>query len=123
MKKLDIKVLYVEDEKILQSIFTKVLSDRINKLFVGKNGEEGYNLYKKYKPDLIITDIKMPVMNGMEMIRKIKAKDQNIKIIIMSAYGQAEYFMQAIKYGVQGFLLKPVDNKKLFSLINELAQA
>ena len=123
MKKLDIKVLYVEDEKILRSIYTKILSDWINKLYVGENGEEGYNLYKKYKPDLIITDIKMPVMSGLEMVRKIKAKDQNIKIVIMSAYGQTEYFMQAINYGVQGFLLKPVDNKQLFSLINELAQA
>ncbi|MCK4639665.1 MAG: response regulator, partial [Bacteroidales bacterium] len=118
-----IKVLYVEDEKILRSIYTKILSDRINKLYVGENGEEGYNLYEKHKPDLIITDIKMPVMSGLEMVRKIKAKDQNIKIVIMSAYGQTEYFMQAIKYGVQGFLLKPVDNKQLFSLINELAEA
>ncbi|MDZ7743958.1 MAG: PAS domain S-box protein [Bacteroidota bacterium] len=71
----------------------------------------------------MITDIKMPVMNGLEMSKKILKEDPNAKIIIMSAYGQPQYFIQAIEFGVKGFLLKPVNNEKLFDSIASQAKS
>ena len=79
------------------------------------------DLYKKHKPDLIITDISMPVMDGLEMIGHIKKIDPNVKVVVMSAYSIKEYFLEAIDLGVRGYLIKPVEAKKLFSLIDELA--
>lgn len=120
MNKINISLLYVEDEKILRNVYQKILSKRIDKLIVAENGEEGLELYKKHKPDIVLTDIKMPVMNGLEMSKRIKRFDPNARIIIMSAYGQTQYFMQAIESGVKSFLLKPVENNSLFSVIENL---
>lgn len=118
MSQHNISLLYVEDEKILRTIYEKLLRDKIADLFFAENGEEGFEAYLKYKPDLIITDIKMPVMNGLDMIRKIKKINPEARIGIMSAYSESHYFMRAIESGVKGFLLKPIDNHKLFDFIN-----
>lgn len=122
MEKHKISLLYVEDEKILRSIYKKVLSEVVSELYIAEDGEEGLKLYKQHRPDLVLTDIKMPVMNGLEMAKKIRREDSSSRIIIMSAYGQPQYFMQAIESGVKGFLLKPVDNRKLHQIIEEQAK-
>lgn len=121
MKKQDISLLYVEDEKILRNIYQRILSSRVRDLYIAENGEDGLKLYKKHKPDLVITDIKMPVMNGLEMTKRIKRENRDSRIVIMSAYGQTQYFIQAIENGVSNFLLKPVDNNMLFSVIEDNA--
>ncbi|MCD4747700.1 MAG: PAS domain S-box protein [Bacteroidales bacterium] len=123
MNKLNISVLYVEDEYILCVVYVKILERLLKNLYVEKNGEEGLKLFKQYKPDLIITDIQMPVMNGLEMTKKIKYIDRNVRIVIMSAYSEVEYFIEAIKIGINSFLLKPVDTDKLTSLIHELSNS
>ncbi len=120
--KHNISLLYIEDEKILRNVYHEILRKRVETLYIAEDGKDGYNKYKQYKPDLIITDIRMPKMNGLEMIKKIKEEGNNIRIVIMSAYGQPEFFMEAIDLGVKGFLLKPVKNEKLFSIINEMSK-
>ena len=121
VEKLDISVLFVEDEELLRAIYERILDKFVNKLYIAENGKEGLELYKKYHPDLIITDIMMPVMDGLEMVGHIRKNDNDIRLVILSAYGEAEYFMDAIKIGVNSFLLKPVETKKLTSLVEELA--
>jgi len=121
VEKLDITVLFVEDEELLRAIYERILDKFVKKLYVAENGKEGLELYKKHHPDLIITDIMMPVMDGLEMVDHIRKKDNDIRLVILSAYGEAEYFMDAIKIGVNSFLLKPVETKKLTSLVEELA--
>lgn len=121
-EKLDITVLFVEDEDLLRAIYERILDKFISRLYVACNGKEGLELYHEHKPDLIITDIMMPVMDGLEMVEKIRQIDKNIRLVILSAYGEAEYFMDAIKIGVNSFLLKPVETEKLQSLVEELAK-
>jgi C4-dicarboxylate-specific signal transduction histidine kinase len=121
-EKLDITVLFVEDEDLLRAIYERILDKFISRLFVASNGKEGLELYHQHNPDLIITDIMMPVMDGLEMVEKIREIDKNIRLVILSAYGEAEYFMDAIKIGVNSFLLKPVETEKLQSLVEELAK-
>lgn len=123
VEKLDISVLFVEDEELLRAIYERILDKFVSKLYVAENGKEGLELYEKHHPDLIITDIMMPVMDGLEMVSHIREKDNEIRLVILSAYGEAEYFMDAIKIGVNSFLLKPVETKKLTSLVEELANA
>ncbi len=123
MPKFDISVLYVEDEKILRNVYQTILGKRVRELYIAENGENGLHVFREKKPDLVITDIKMPVMNGLEMSKKILREDPDAKIIIMSAYGQPQYFIQAIEFGVKGFLLKPVNNEKLFDSIASQAKS
>ena len=113
--------MFVEDEELLRAIYERILDKVVDHLYVAENGKEGLDAYKKYKPDLIITDIMMPVMDGLEMVEKIRKTDQVVKLVILSAFGEAEYFMEAIKIGVNNFLMKPVETKKLISLVEELA--
>jgi YesN/AraC family two-component response regulator len=120
--KLDISVLFVEDEELLRAIYERILEKYVERLYVAQNGKEGLEVYEKVKPDLIITDIQMPVMDGLEMIDVIRKEDQRVRIVILSAYGEAEYFMDAIKIGVNSFLIKPVETKKLISLVEELGK-
>ncbi len=120
--KLDITVLFVEDEDVLRAIYERILNKFVKTLFVAENGKEGLEKYKECQPDLIITDIQMPVMDGLEMIEMIRGSDQNVRIVILSAYGETEYFMDAIKIGVNSFLLKPVETKKLIALVEDLAK-
>lgn len=122
MKKWDISVLYVEDERILRDIYQRILSHHVKEFILAEDGEQGYKKYLQHNPDLIITDIKMPVMNGLDLARKIKMHNPEARVAIMSAYSESYHFIRAIETGVKGFLLKPVDNDKLFQLIDEQAR-
>jgi PAS domain S-box-containing protein len=122
MNKCDISLLYVEDELILRSVYEKILEKKVRLIQLAENGEEAYNMYLDHQYDLVITDIKMPLMNGLDLVRKIRKINPSARIIIMSAYGESQYFMRAIEYGVKGFLLKPVDNERLFQTIDEQAR-
>lgn len=121
MEKLDISVLFVEDEELLRAIYERILDKIVSRLYVAENGKAGLEAYNQHRPDLIITDIMMPVMDGLEMVENIRKSDTSVRLVILSAYGEAEYFMDAIKIGVNSFLLKPVETKKLISLVEELA--
>ncbi len=122
MKKLNITVLYAEDDPDLRNKFKKILSKKFDTLLVAENGREGYELYQEHKPDLILTDIQMPEMNGLDMIAKIKKIDKSAKAIIMSAFSKSNYFLDAISVGVQSYLIKPVETKRLFAAIDEIAE-
>ena len=118
----NISVLFVEDNETIRFLYDRLLSNRFAEFYIGENGKEGLELFKTYSPDLIITDISMPIMDGLEMIKHVKEINQEVKVIVMSAYSIKEYFLEAINLGVQGYLIKPVEAKKLYALINELAE-
>ncbi len=119
MEKPEISLLFVEDDVVLQNVYKYTLAKTVDKLYFANNGKEGYEFYKKYRPQIIITDIRMPVINGLDMARKIKMLDKNVRIILVSAFMEPRYFMQAIELGVKGFLMKPIDAEKLKTVINE----
>jgi len=116
-----ISLLFVEDSKATRGYYEKVLKKHAGALYLAENGLEGLEIFKKHRPDLIITDISMPIMHGLDMIRKIKELSTDVQVVVMSVYSLKEYFLQAIDLGVNGYLVKPVDPQKLFHLIEELA--
>ena len=81
-----ITLLYVEDEDVARMAVGAFLKRQVNMLVTAANGEEGLQQYEKHLPGVIVTDLEMPIMNGMEMIRRIKALDSSIPIIITTAY-------------------------------------
>ena len=122
-EKINISILFVEDEKVLRIIYQKILSKYVDVLYLAEDGVEGLKLYHEHKPDLIVSDIQLPRLNGLEMIEKIREDDEDTKIIIVSAYSEASYFIDAIKLQVNGFLLKPVDRESLIQQVKNIAKA
>lgn len=117
----DISILYLEDEAIIRDELVEILGDEVRELYVGANGKEGLELYEKHRPDIIITDIRMPLMDGLSMSRSILDRDPNIPIIISSAFNDTEYLMKAIQLGIQYYLLKPVNLAELFKTLDNAA--
>ncbi len=122
MEKLPITVLYVEDETVVLFSVTEMLKRRVENVLSAIDGEEGFELFKKHAPDVVITDINMPRMNGLQMARKIKQHNPDIHIYLLSAYPQPDYLLEAIDIGVKGFLKKPLDKEKLFAILREISE-
>ena len=116
-----VKLLFVEDEIGLVNI----ISDTLRKLKVdfitAENGQVALEKFKENDIDLIITDINMPVMNGLDLIKNIREElHSNIPIIIMSAHTEPEYIKSAEALGITDYLLKPFDFIKFINLVAEL---
>jgi len=122
MDKYEISVLYVEDEDIIRDSLSSIINNIVVDLYTAIDGMEGLELYKKYKPDLVVTDIKMPIMGGLEMIEKIREIDEQVNVVITSAHSESDFFMKAIDLGVDSFILKPVRRKKLSALIRKFGE-
>ena len=110
------KVVVVEDEEIARKgiIFT-INWDALNCMIAGEaaNGEEGAEVIRRLSPDIIVTDLKMPRMDGVEMIAKLREQGNRAKFIILTAYGDFKYAQSAVKLGVSDYLLKPFLPKEL----------
>ena len=121
----DYKLLYVEDEGALRESTTNYLRKFFLKVDVAEDGKAGLELYEKNHYDLVITDILMPKLNGIEMLRKIKEINCEQESIIISAYSDSSYFTEAIMLDVSGYILKPIDfnqmNKTLFRSVSKLS--
>ncbi|AXH14177.1 regulator [Malaciobacter mytili LMG 24559] len=116
---LKIKVLYVEDDKNTREEIKYFLEKRVEKLYLAENGEEGFNLYKEVNPDIIITDLQMPKLSGIEMSKLIRKENSNIPIIITTAFNDLNYLFEGINIGVTSYLTKPLNLKLLIeSLIS-----
>ena len=116
-----IRVLYVEDDEMIREELSETLEFDVKELIVATNGQEGLEKFKKYNPDLVITDVKMPKMNGLEMAKEIKSISRNTPIIVTTAFSDSEYLMEAIEIGINRYVTKPVDIDKLYDAMNELS--
>ncbi len=117
----NISVLFVDDNETIRQLYRRILEKHVNNLYIAKDGYHGLELYQKHKPDLVITDMVMPVMNGLEMVKEIKKIAPDAKFVVMSAYSEKDSFVESIHLGIDGYLMKPVEAKKLLSLIDEFA--
>ncbi|RXJ90352.1 diguanylate cyclase [Arcobacter sp. CECT 8983] len=117
----NITILYAEDEAALREITLNILKGFTKKQLVAENGAQGLELFKEHESeiDIIITDVNMPIMNGLEMIREIKKINPNIPIIVATAFSNTEYLLEAIDIGVDKYVLKPIDMKKLLQLMSQ----
>ena len=116
-----ISVLVVEDEKVLLTVITHQLKSMVEKVLEASDGAEGYDMYLKHKPDLVITDIRMPIMTGLDMTARIMGVNPKARVVLLSAYGESHYFMRAIELGVKSYLLKPLTEERLRRVIDEQA--
>jgi diguanylate cyclase (GGDEF)-like protein len=116
-------LLYVEDDKATLEASSFLLENFFKTITTAVNGKDGLEKFKNNNIDLIITDINMPYLNGLEMIAKIKEIDKDIKIIIFSANIEPKYFTESIKLGVDGYLLKPIDTEYLINTLENIVSS
>lgn len=117
------KILIVDDHEVvrdgLKNIFTSL--DNISVTGEAGNGEDAVKMYSSLKPDLVIMDISMPGMNGIEATRIIKEKDPEAKILILTMHDNQEYLNQIIRSGAKGFILKNTDKEELLDAVKTVA--
>ena len=115
-------LLIVDDEEIEREGMAQFIpwdSYEMKVADTARNGAEGLEKIAKYKPDLAIVDIKMPVMNGIEMIRQAKEQYPDMTFVVLSGYGDYEFTSQAMELGVRHYILKPCDESKMIPVLNK----
>ena len=116
------RILIVEDEVMIREGLAKLIKFHTGHTVIGEasNGQEGLNLAVRFKPQLVITDIRMPVMDGLQMIEKFHEMNLNIRAVILSGYSEFEYARKAIYYGVEDYLLKPLAAEDIVDVLERI---
>lgn len=117
----NLKILLVEDEANIASSLKNAIGDEFRSFIIAKDGVEGKDLFIKIKPDVVISDITMPRMDGLEMAKELKKINPDTPIIILSAYSDKDKLFSAIDIGVTKYFLKPYDPDELIDYIIEIA--
>jgi two-component system, sensor histidine kinase and response regulator len=114
-------LLYVEDEKVTRDAVSSMVARKFPQLVVrtAEDGAQGLQLFRELGADLVITDMKMPVMHGIDMARLILAEQKGTPVIVTSAHGDMEYFIDSIEIGISRYVMKPIEVQKLFSAIED----
>ena len=107
-------ILYVEDDFNVRQQITEFLSRYCKKLYACESSEEGLEIYKKHQPDILLLDINLPKMNGIEFATLIRKNDKKTRILISTAYTNQEFMVKAIELELTRYLVKPVTNEEFF---------
>lgn len=114
-------LLFIEDDARIREKFTRLFGVYVNKVYEASNGEKALEIYKKNKPSFVITDVKMPEMDGLEFIEILRKENEQIPIIITSAYSNKEYLLLSIKLQLIDYLIKPIIHNELLSALEKVA--
>ncbi|MBU2430902.1 MAG: response regulator, partial [Proteobacteria bacterium] len=107
------KILIVDDEEIIVRLLSISLRSDGYETLSAYNGEQGFEIFKSQSPDIVITDIKMPGMDGLELLKKIKETDTDSEVIIVTGHGDIDSTITALQYGASDFINKPVRDESL----------
>lgn len=112
-----IKVLCIEDEELIRENQVDYLKRFFDMVYEASDAKQALEIIKEQKPQLIITDIEMSNMNGLDMIRLIRQNDKKTKFIVLSAYSNKEYLLDAIDLGLVKYLIKPIDHESFYPIL------
>ncbi len=111
-------VLIVDDEKNYPPVISAVLQEEGYETLMANSGQEALEVLRKNEVALVLTDMKMPVMDGMALLEKIKSKDPDLPVMMMTAFGTVEKAVEAMQKGAYNYILKPFDNQQLIAYVN-----
>ncbi|HIC79236.1 MAG TPA: response regulator, partial [Sulfurovum sp.] len=117
----DFTILYVEDDIDTQELIESILQAYFKEVFVASDGEEGLSIYKKKNPDIVLSDISMPKMDGLEMSEAIQKIDPQQLIALFTAFNEPKYLDKAGELGIDTYIMKPLDEKQFFNSLSFLA--
>ena len=116
----DKTALYIEDEiDVLQNI-SELLSNFFHTFHMASDGESGYTLFLEHKIDVLLVDIELPKMNGIELIKKIRETHKEIPIVIISAYTKTDYLLESVELKLDQYIVKPLTSTKIHELLKKL---
>jgi EAL domain-containing protein (putative c-di-GMP-specific phosphodiesterase class I)/DNA-binding response OmpR family regulator len=117
-----LQLLLVEDDAVMRETTIDFLTTFFNHIIWAEDGADGWEKFQKNRVDIVLTDINMPKMNGLELISKIRQHNEDVPIIILSAHTESKYFLESIRYSVDGYLLKPFDVEQFLFLVAKIAK-
>lgn len=121
MRKLnELTLLYIEDDNELREQFVRVLKPRFKKVYEAVDGLQALQMYEEHSIDVMLVDINLPKIDGLEVIERVRKDDKDTFIIVLSAYSDQEKLLKAIKLGLTEYLIKPVPYEKLLCVFDEL---
>lgn len=118
----NLHVLLVEDEKIIREHTMTSLQYLVQEVQAASNGEEALEVLKNFKPDIIISDLKMPIMNGTEFVKIVRKENKKIPIVILTAHTNEEYLLELIEMHIENFVTKPISFEKLITVLHKCAK-
>ena len=114
------KILVVDDEEGARDLFNTILTDEGYDVSLANGGEEALGLFKSYPFNLVITDIKMPVMDGLQLLQEIRKMGSKTDVIIVTAYGEVESYLKAMSLGAAEYINKPIRIKELKQIVHKV---
>ena len=121
MRLKNFTILYVEDEETTQELIGEILKESCKEVFIANDGVEGLALYKEKNPDIVLSDIAMPNMTGLEMSEAIRALNPEQAIALFTAFSQTSYLEKAAQLDITTYILKPLDENQFFNSLNYMA--
>lgn len=118
----NLKLLYVEDEDKIRKYAMSYFNSIFDETYEAKNAFEAYEIYENQKPQIIITDIKMKNMSGLEFIKKVRQQDKNCQIIILSAFLDTKYLLDAVELNLVKYLTKPIKHEQIYPALLQCAK-
>ena len=112
-------ILFAEDDKDTRKIISSTLELFVKSVIVAQNGEEAYALYKENDPDIIISDINMPILSGIEFIKKVREENTKIPVAIITAHTNTSYLLEAVKLMLVDYVIKPIEMEKLLDVLKQ----
>lgn len=107
------KILFIEDEKEIRENYTKYLKRHFANVYEAVDGEDGLVKYKNIKPDIMIVDINLPKLTGLELLKKIRENDQSTKVIMLTAHSDTKFLLEATELKLIKYLVKPISRDEL----------
>jgi YesN/AraC family two-component response regulator len=117
----NLTILYVEDDADTQRLIKRILDASAKEVYIASDGEEGLRVYSERQPDIVLTDICMPKMDGLEMSKAIKEQNPLQPIAIFTAFNEPDYLKQAAEMDIGTYILKPFDREQFFNSLEYLA--
>jgi len=115
----DFTLLYIEDDTGVRNIMLSILRRMFKETYEAEDGEVGYQLYLEKSPDIIVTDIRMPKLDGIALSKKIREKDKETKIIITTAFSDEKYLIDAVELNLERYLVKPLTKRNLIPALEK----
>lgn len=122
IEKYDISVLLVEDDAPSRIFISTILRNYVSNIFMAENGQEGIEMFNEHSPDIVVSDIGMPLMNGLEMSRRIKRINSKVPIILTTAFDNKSMLLEAIEIGISHYVIKPLQRDTLLDVFKRVAE-
>ena len=117
------KILIVDDDKDIVKIVTTMLEGRGWDVTAAYNGREALDMVNASRPDIILLDIMMPEMNGIEVLKRIKKMDSGVRIVMITAFGDVESYLDSMELGAYEYINKPIETDELLDMIEKISAA